>query len=269
MEARGGCCIARYAGVPYDAAKVDRIMLRFRPIAPKPASGAAVPGVSPPESCPRGGRGKRRCGGSGGRESAGRRCVRKRKASSETESPVVTLPLLPETPVWKDSPASPTRAASEVGGLGLPSTWLNFGSERKEVEEAGEGVVGSWVTVERVTGTRAEGEWSLGRTDEERRRNLEGDECPGFISDGWNRVGWTNGAYRRMAAGGAGNYEKVGVVMKEGVPRTCEAFACRVRVQCGGKERSSAVTMPCDAWRMDAGGFAWRLDVHAALSLGR
>ncbi|KAK7858074.1 hypothetical protein CFP56_014543 [Quercus suber] len=35
-----------------------------------------------------------------------------------------------------------------------------------------------------------------------------------------------------------------------------------------GKERSS-ITLPCDVWRMDGGGFAWRLDVKAALSLGR
>ncbi|KAL0415716.1 UNVERIFIED_CONTAM: hypothetical protein Slati_3403500 [Sesamum latifolium] len=38
-RAGGGCCIARYAGGAYDKSKVDRIMQRFRPIAPKPAAG--------------------------------------------------------------------------------------------------------------------------------------------------------------------------------------------------------------------------------------
>ena len=52
---------------------------------------------------------------------------------------------------------------------------------------------------------------------------------------------------------------------------THSAFTCRVRVvQCDtlGKERSS-LTLPCDVGIMDGGGFAWRLDVKAALCLGR
>ncbi|CBI15623.3 unnamed protein product, partial [Vitis vinifera] len=44
MDAKGGCCIARYAGGAYDMSKVDRIMLRFRPIAPKPTSAGSVSG---------------------------------------------------------------------------------------------------------------------------------------------------------------------------------------------------------------------------------
>nr|POE72662.1 hypothetical protein CFP56_18663 [Quercus suber] len=50
MDGRGGCCIASYgANGVYDMSKMDMIMLRFRPIAPKPAAGAGSSGGSLPE----------------------------------------------------------------------------------------------------------------------------------------------------------------------------------------------------------------------------
>ena len=108
-----------------------------------------------------------------------------------------------------------------------------------------------------------------------------GDTCPGFISDGSGRVTWTNDAYRKMARDNIpeedGSPENmsgdsfqviVRLVMKDRPMLTYPAFTCRVKLQftCQDRERSS-VTVPCDAWRMDNGGFAWRLDVKAALCL--
>ncbi|XP_022954927.1 uncharacterized protein LOC111457037 [Cucurbita moschata] len=265
---RGGCCIARYVGPPYDMSKVDKIMLRFRPIAPKPAvsSGSGSAGSTPEKSEVSGstGRGKRKCGGN-------KRFGNRRKKGVAKDGGVlcsaVTLPLLPEMPEGRNAPV-----------------WLSFeGVKTGEDRAAAAAVVAvpqavrmvaSLVTVERV----AEIAWGegveLGSTDEERRRNLEEDTCPGFISDGEGKVTWTNKAYREMVGGTAEVEEeavRVRLEMKE--EETAEewwpAFTCRVKVQYRsrwGKDRRS-LTAPCDAWRMDGGGFAWRLDVKAALSL--
>ncbi|CAK7336649.1 unnamed protein product [Dovyalis caffra] len=326
MDGRGGCCIARYAGGgggAYDMAKVDRIMLRFRPIAPKPATATAASSVSGGGSSPevsdvspRSGRGKRKnnntssgnnskkCNSGGGN--------RKRKALSEDNKvvvvdSVVTLPLLPETPDRSDFPAKETK--SEVG-LGSVSpkqvksmpTWLSFGgnvkdhdvghnqtvdfgvsADRTAVMPRLMNILGSCVTVECVTDTWVDVD-VLGRTDGEKRVNLEKDTCPGFISDGYGRVTWTNEAYRKMVGQGKGGDHQVFVwlAMKEKVPMAVtlaghKAFTCRVRVQyqkydtfgANGKEKNSMITVPCDVWRMDGGSFAWRLDVKAALCLGR
>lgn len=284
MEGRGGCCIARYASGGYDMSKVDRIMLRYRPIAPKPAAGGAVAGGSMPENGDayvKAGRGKRRYV-----RDTNKRCNnRKRKASpgktnsggsSSGGETVVTLRLLPETPERKDSPAggSPPTEKAPI--------WLSF-DRREIVTEGGHvafggrtavvmpqevGWVGSWVTVECVTDTWVDGK-ALGSTDEERVMNMEGDTCPGLVSDGFERVRWTNKAYREMV-GDEGERMMVGLVMKELVllPLMSEAFTCRVRVTCR-KERGWSKTLPCDVWRMDGGGYAWRLDIKAALCLGR
>lgn len=49
------------------------------------------------------------------------------------------------------------------------------------------------MTVESVTEASAASIESW-MTDVERVRNLEGDTCPAFVSDGMNRVAWVNGA---------------------------------------------------------------------------
>lgn len=270
---RGGCCIARYVGPPHDMSKVDRIMLRFRPIAPKPAvsSGSASADSTPekPELTGRTGRGKRRCA----KDSGNKRCGNRRKKSATNDgvlgsaATTTTLPLLPEMPDFV-----------KREGRNAP-VWLSFeGVKRGEDRTAAAVVavpqavrmVASSVTVERVVEiTWGEGE-ELGSTDEERRRNLERDTCPGFISDGGGKVTWTNEAYREMVGGTAEEAVRVWLEMKETAEERWPAFTCRVKVQYRsrwGKERSS-LTAPCDAWRMDGGGFAWRLDVKAALSLG-
>lgn len=305
MDGRGGCCIAPYAAGVYDMSKVDRIMQKFRPIAPKPAAGGSVSGGSSTENSEvnvkSSGRGKKRRYVKHGKKTSTKRgCrnnkLRRKSSSDETDpssggsvtggDPAVTLPLLPEIPDRKDSPVrgSPKENQSTI--------CLNFGDkndnsnnkklvndhpERLDVEHVYTGLdrtavmtpqpirlVGSIVTVECVTDTCVDA-YGLGWKDEERMRNLEEDTCPGFVSDGYNRVGWINGAYREMVGGEA----VVWLVMKERVPITYPAFTCKVKVQytCG-KERSSVV-VPCDVWKMDGGGFAWRLDVKAALSLGR
>ncbi|KAJ6776897.1 hypothetical protein OIU74_000971 [Salix koriyanagi] len=65
----------------------------------------------------------------------------------------------------------------------------------------------------------------------------------------------------------------VRLVIKEKLLRFVDcasAFSCWVRLQNSWqKEKCSKTAVPCDVWRMDFGGFAWRLDVDSALSLGR
>ena len=277
MEGRGGCCISRYAAAGvYDMSKVDRIMLRFRPIAPKPATGGSVFPQGKSEVLSKSGRRKRRHSKESDTMSNTKRCKRKRRVLSEEK--IVTLPLLPETPDCKDSSLKDKKG--EVVQKMMP-LWLGFGQADNQKEGfLGGGrpadpavvkapqavrVVGSCVTVESVTDTWMSGD-GLGSTDEERKVNLGRDTCPGIISDGLGRVTWTNGAYKEMVGGEM----MVWLVMKERLPMiTYPAFSCRVRVQYTyGKERSS-LTLPCDVWRMDGGGFAWRLDINAALCLGR
>lgn len=252
--------------------KVDRIMLRFRPIAPKPAvsSGSASADSTPEKSEVTGrvGRGKKRCN----RDTGTKRCNNRRKKSSVANdavlgsSVVTTLPLLPEMPdcVKREGRNAPV--------------WLSFEGVKEDRTLVSSAVavpqavrmVASSVIVERVAEiTWGEGE-ELGCTDEERRRNLERDTCPGFISDGGGKVTWTNEAYREMVGGTAGDAVRIWLELKETTEEWWPAFTCRVKVQYRsrwGKEKSS-LTAPCDAWRMDGGGFAWRLDVKAALSLG-
>lgn len=289
MDQRGGCCIARYAGgCAYDISKVDRIMLSFRPIAPKPAStdGSVFSGGSSSSSATaenaspsvKTGRGKRRAQAAkdGGTTSNmnRRNSGRKRKSSPENADSggsvpsgvkeIKTLALLPESP---DVLASKKRLPL------LQNEWICGGILSPAADPAEvvgrRAVVESWVKVECVTDTWVVGCYGYGgtwgRTDEEKVRGLDLDTCPGFVSDGLNRVRWTNAAYMRMMASETG--VAVLVVVEEGVslPVGCPGFTCRVRVvTCG-----SSQTVPCDVWRMECGGFAWRLDTTAALCLGR
>ncbi|EXC04013.1 hypothetical protein L484_006905 [Morus notabilis] len=319
MDGRGGCCIARYSGGEVygcDMSKVDRIMLRFRPIAPKPVAAGDGSGTGARteknEGQSRGGRGKRRYARDGGNKRCNNGNNKKRRASpdhhdqkrsgalvsdhQDDQTVVTLLPLLPETPEPKEQRSDP---------VSPPPTWLSFDQQRYSfprgrspdptvvmIPPRPAKVVGSSVTVECVTDTWADGN-ALGRTDEERRMNLGRDTCPGFTSDGFGRVTWTNGAYRALVGQQGGPWESsssctttstdqninniiVWLVMKERLPAavtlTYPAFTCRVRLQCyvdGMEVTKSSLTVPCDVWRMDAGGFAWRLDVNAALCLGR
>ncbi|GER44019.1 hypothetical protein STAS_20895 [Striga asiatica] len=281
-------CVARYAGAAYDVSKMDRIMLKFRPIAPKPTSpdgsgsvsGCASGGYAEPRSGrarAKSGRGKRR------REVGNRRnnFSRRRNPSPEKgdsggsvtggDKDVRTLRLLPEEPGVKENRkvAAPNRSYP---------LWLSFGDEagagwieadRTEVEWSAwrrAAVVQSWVKVEQVA--EAWAAVGMGCTDEEKVLGLHRDTCPGFISDETNRVSWTNEAFRRMVGGEEGEEVAAWVVVERGVtlPTGCVGFTCRARVvTC--RDEKGVKTVPCDAWRLDCGGFAWRLDTTAALSL--
>ncbi|CAM8940241.1 unnamed protein product [Rhodiola kirilowii] len=300
MDGRGGCCIARYAGGG-NANKMERVMLRFRPIAPKPATVSSDNKSSSGDTTTyvkaAAGRGKRkyntkrRSYGAGSRKQRVRASPeqinnnnnnnnnkRARADESSGETVVVTLPLLPESPTESKTPTS--RSAAPI--------WVSFNSTAAEINRffttpanshrqqhraeigriCGEGVMGSSVTVECVTEMWVSGE-GLRRTDQERVRNLEWDTCPRFITDVHNRVTWTNRAYKKMVVGDMDKEVEVvvWVAMKEKVPVSYPAFTCRVRVQHTCTKEIKI--LPCDVWRIDGGGFAWRLDVKAALSLGR
>lgn len=318
MDGRGGCCIARYAaagGHAYDISQVDRIMLKFRPIAPKPAASGAAPAASDggsdghAKATAGGGRGRRKSCSKDTSGNSGcngtRRCTngRKRKSCSPDQTAVippdhhqqhfdqkaVTLALLPEAP-----DLSPTKQSHKMpfwlSFNNAPGVQDNYALSHSKVgpgpdptvmvpppqqhpnHHHHQPAVRSCVVVEAVTDTcPTEG---VRVCDV---RALEKDTCPVIITDRWNRVVGANEAYRRMVMGDTWRDRNmaVSVEMRERVPdrvQGLQAFTCRVRVQRTneGKESrgSSSLTLPCDVWRIDGGGFAWRLDVDAALSLG-
>lgn len=98
MERKGGCCLAPRYGAAAAAQQqagaawqMGRIMLKFRPIAPKPAAMAPVPAPTPvagPAAVGAAGRGKRKavCGGGGGRRG------RKPKKAAATPAVVTAAP---------------------------------------------------------------------------------------------------------------------------------------------------------------------------------
>lgn len=146
------------------------------------------------------------------------------------------------------------------------------------------------VTVDCLTNTDP-GE--LGGSDTEIIKNLDLDSSPGFISDSSNRVRWVNGAFRRMMTAVADGQswppplpvESAVVLEARGkLPEWSRAFSGQVRVKLRREHQRDRGTVeklserggckwqqvvPCDVWRMDFGGFAWRLDLGAALTLGR
>ncbi|ESW09931.1 hypothetical protein PHAVU_009G168000 [Phaseolus vulgaris] len=258
METEGACCITNFqTPAAHHISRVHRIMLGFRPIAPKPLPAAALSDASSSETAAdafsRSTTSKRKRAKGNGKTTT-RHCTRKRNAPPPPPPPT-TLPLLPETPV-------PKKTASRESHKSAP-VWLSFGNRGGAVTSVDPfwfPAAGSVVTVECVTEMwREEEGLGLGSGDEERKAKLEEDTCPGFISDGYGRVTWTNGAYREVVGEGG-----VWLAMKVSVAYPYRGFTGWVRVQyASGKER----TVPCDVWRMDCGGFAWRLDVKAALTL--
>ncbi|KAG4180339.1 hypothetical protein ERO13_A10G160100v2 [Gossypium hirsutum] len=277
---------------------INPIMLRFRPIAPKPVTGESGSG-----GAQFGNKNLLLC-----KPRAKRKYVRvrknntkRKKRSSSSSSPsdheeasnktekAVTLQLLPEKTEAIGSINDENGVVLEENNQDLPSLfnlnnscWINRIApleepDRKAVMSQTERatVVESWVTVECVTETCMDGR-ELGSTDVDKMKNLEADTCPGFISDGLNRVQWVNGAYKRMLMAGEGREEwlppeiTVWLVIKQELPTFCTAFSCKVRLQFMWGNKCSTIMLPCDVWKMDGGGgFAWRLDVEAALSLGR
>ncbi|KAK9925470.1 hypothetical protein M0R45_033794 [Rubus argutus] len=296
MEGGEGWRMMRCAGGAEDKSVLNRTMLRFRPIAPKPVTGGSGSGESPTGML-------HNVFGSRGRSK--RKYVRVRKNNRQEEngkgSPndnynnnnnskgVVTLQLLPEIDKSSNNDHSKDGGSSfEINPVVSHShQWLSLSTIGRNNYMRGDevsdptavmGGVKSWVSVECVRGTcmKAPQGFVFSSTDEERmRRRLEGDTCPGFVSDGWNRVTWVNGAFRRMVMRtGQQQLPEIAVwlVMNEELPYTHSAFTCQVKLKytVGKKEKYYYSQMvPCDLWRIDGGGFAWRLDVKAALTLGR
>ncbi|CAL1358310.1 unnamed protein product [Linum trigynum] len=266
----------------------NRIMLRFRPIAPKPAnpdpSVTALANSYKPRK-------KRKYV----RVRKSNRSVKKKDTSASSSSPdpkssnhVVTLQLLPE----KGHPPKEQEAAAVDRNMlssSLPPRQCNLdltvaASAAEDDNNSyyyhhgtdlvtwrrGQEVEESWVTVESAAEISSSSAFGYCMDLEEVKIRLDGDTCPGFVSDGCNRVVWVNGAYRRMV--GTASVVRVVVVMKDDEVAASfrrevggGAYTCWVRVR-GATWRKEMV--PCDVWRVENGGLAWRLDAEAALTLG-
>ncbi|XP_062105518.1 uncharacterized protein LOC133817125 [Humulus lupulus] len=327
MDGRDGWHVASFQASSHKTI-INPVMLRFRPIAPKPVSGGSYPGGNPAENMSSVLRTTKR---------VKRKYVRVRRDNKDknprrrdtnnsyningscgeeggdglnSTTTTVTLQLMPE----KSDGLDLTRSTGGTGSWRIINQYCtavqdnnncykNCNATTDEVldlsgvvvrsgpaaaEAVGE-VVESWVTVEGVTDTCMDVR-GLGSTDVERIKNLERDTCPGFVSDGcFSKVEWVNDAFKKMVAEEeevewwpevvvwlVTNNNNDNMKNKNNNPSRAElglmgpAFTCRVRVQykrVNTKEKCSKI-MPCDVWRMDCGGFAWRLDVKAALSLG-
>ncbi|CAA0823471.1 Unknown protein [Striga hermonthica] len=255
---------------PDNKSVMSRIMLRFRPIAPKPASGGgSSSGEADPEMWKRAKRKYVRARGRRGKQSACAKQPSPEKSTIEVETPParagVTLQLLPERSE-EISYSSDLRTSDSGCGSWPPAV------RGGEISPPGIRRVGSaietLIIVERVT----EGfeDVGLGFSDDELVRSMERDTCPGFISDPRNNVIWVNEAYRKMVGAGEKGFVAVWLVVQDVLPQFYPSFACRVRVvvQRGGQGQNWNKILPCDVWRMvESHGFAWKLDVNTALSL--
>ncbi|XP_010554100.1 PREDICTED: uncharacterized protein LOC104823973 [Tarenaya hassleriana] len=279
----------RCAGKAQDKAVVETLMLRYRPIAPKPTTGQPSVGDGS-NSYGTSKRTKRKyVRVSKNNKNNCRRKGRSEASESENEpkasDDVVTLQLLPEKSDLNDesTPLSsenfdPTVERITAGKPHVIGTWIVVNGGGPADPSAGmrrETVVESWVTVESVTGACDVGGSSshaTGCTDVEILETLDKDTCPWFISDSSNRVMWVNEAYRRTVScsidGGEPPVVVVTLVTDGTTPfHEFQSFTCRVRLKYTWQEARYTKTVPCDAWRMEFGGFAWRLDTRAALSL--
>ncbi|CAI0457265.1 unnamed protein product [Linum tenue] len=234
---------------------INRMMLRFRPIAPKPAAGAGS-GSSAARLVPK--------------VRTKRKYVRVRAAA----------------PRKKNNNNNDKNSNSRVGEDNSNSAKNNRGSSEDSygaaVLDPETAEVETWVTAEGVTGgcmDVAEGQGLLGI----RMMDLQDDTCPAFVSDGKDKVRWVNQAYREMVGaaaagekGGHGNKVVVRLVVAEKLRpyfQGCPAFSCWVGVRFTDNSNRngkwSNVRFPCDVWKMEEEGwYGWRLDTKVALKLG-
>ncbi|CAI9763148.1 unnamed protein product [Fraxinus pennsylvanica] len=282
-------------GGAHDGTRINRIMLRYRPIAPKPVTDGSVSGSTPAEIK----------SGVGNKRRIKRKYVRVKKTERrrcnsskilnksddrkdlDIDRTDVTLQLLPKMTALKDSKATGS-SKNMVFPVEKPQILINFDNsennsnrlyavrlpERSDLAAVvplpAKRVLESWIMVDQITKAWVDG--GIGCTDIEKIKNLEMDTCPGMISDGLNRVQWVNRAYRRMVAPPEREpvaETAVWLVVKEKISVSWQAFACTVRVVYTWQKERHSKTMPCDVWKMEFGGFAWRFDANAALSLGR
>ncbi|CAK8533145.1 unnamed protein product [Lathyrus sativus] len=280
------------------------IMLRFRPIAPKPVTGTSstsgelTPAKQSITTPLPGKRTKRKYvrirRNNGYIKKNGNKPPEKVVETAEnmdSVAAVVTLQLMPEkaeedTPISGDSWCKNVDLNLRVEKIQILEN-LNSNPNSKpdlETQNAGgildlistseKAVVESWITVESVTGTcmSEESERVLNCADVEKMKILETDTCPCFVTDSYGRVLWVNDAYKRMVVND--EIKEIDVVVwlkvKESVAwcYSYPAFTCGVRLQYTWRNEKCLKMVPCDVWRLQCGGFAWRLDVKAALSLG-
>lgn len=297
MDAGDGWHVAAGGGGAQEKTIINRTMLRFRPIAPKPVPSASSSGetlVAEGKNlyCPTTKRVKRkyiRSKKNINRSSTG-------DPEAGMDSTLITLQLMPEETGSGEFPGArswlsidhtveknqdiqdrmlPTRMNMNPMTSWAVRTDAATGSDRTAAMAPPVLVVESWVTVESVTDTCMDVR-GLGCTDVEKVRSLEQDTCPGFVSDGYNRVQWVNEAYKNMVrqgqyyCHGQSPEMRVWLVTKAELPANGHpAFSCRVRLQYTWQNDKCSKMMPCDVWRMqDCAGLAWRLDLKAALSLG-
>ncbi|TXG54804.1 hypothetical protein EZV62_020060 [Acer yangbiense] len=298
---------------------MDRIMLRFRPIAPKPVGGGGSDSKNVLVN-------NKRCKRKYVRVSKNNSGYRRKKKTTltqvdgtgsedGTDNKMVTLQLLPERTdsISEDPiPTSRTTSSSRCNNYLDDDKTRELENHLQKNNQAvfdncmvGLGVttssdqtvvVETLVTVESVSTADTttcnnnmdfRGIGSSGRL--EIMMKLERDTCPAFISDGLNRVQWVNGAYKRMvmvrllekqdqqsSAAERAVTVLVSLVMKDNYKllKLPSSFTCKVRVEYRWQKEmdySKMLVVPCDVWRIMelVGGFAWRLDVQAALSLGR
>ncbi|KAL3526157.1 hypothetical protein ACH5RR_014529 [Cinchona calisaya] len=278
-------------GEAHDKTIINRIMLRFRPIAPKPvADGSVSDSVSPArKTAPIT---KRRAKRKYARVKKNRKCSKITNKQEEIIRKDLQFDLvnLGGTKVFSDIGSSKNNISTMKFELlekqpALMNIFdnnngiLNTGLADRAVSTSAVRLVESWVVVDGMAETLPE-IGGLGSTDGEKMRNLEMDTCPGLISDDMYRVQWVNLAYKRMVMDPYGSGEGDGgeppaevvvwMVLKENIPVVVwPMFACTVRVVYTWRKERYSRTMPCDVWKMDFGGFAWRLDAKAALCLGR
>ncbi|XP_027152713.1 uncharacterized protein LOC113755608 [Coffea eugenioides] len=280
-----------------------RMMLRFRPIAPKPIDGQAnsthlLPEKTDGKSVGRVLKKKKYAGNRKNsqlrnpkRERRNRKSpvepssLTSEQGSSSRDDSLVTLQLLPKRSdddkeqdlkstgqVWcsnaEDYPRNPDlRCLSQ-------SSSNDFVGYEKPVA-----MIESRVIVERVL-TKACMELDglgLGFSDVDKINKICADPCPGFVSDFSGKVQWVNEAFKKLVISDQEHKKhhhqatELGVelvVKQEYLPYWDPSFACTVRFEYVWDGHKCSRVIPCDVWRMDFGGFAWKLDINASLSLG-
>ncbi|GJN13456.1 hypothetical protein PR202_gb00163 [Eleusine coracana subsp. coracana] len=291
MERKGGCLlvprygptngsgVAGQAPPPGVSWQMGRIMLKFRPIAPKPAAMAPAPSPAPVTAPTTAGRGKRKAAPGGGGSRRGRKS---KKAATVSTAPVVVATKTvagekEEKEKSSSSRSSSSSAMTSVDSSPPPSqpqqqqpattTLPLMPVEDTKPEAPAAALVtraqpppASWVTVENVTSMWRDGEAPTAAPCR--------DDAPAFVSDRWGRVTWANAGFTRALSPDEASVALAGALPAWG---TCAGFTCRVRVRHGpsGQQRRAGVVAPCDVWRLDADGcYLWRLDLQAALTLG-
>ncbi|XP_051141086.1 uncharacterized protein LOC127258332 [Andrographis paniculata] len=279
------CAVKSSSSENYDPVMHRVMMLRFRPIAPKPADGEAVSAALKVV----GARRKRKYVRVRGRKNTNMRSNGVKKPSpplksgveddSSLEKGVETLQLMLERSESDKSYGNSTTVQKihqniwNIGGGDEAILPVNGGCDAA-AESAATGnsgsVMGTWIVVECVTDTFLDSGVGLGLSDRDKINSLKVDTCPGFISDGAQKVVWINEAYRNMVAEENRNGTMVRLsVRDELIPQNSPSFSCRVRMSQQTKQGYKwNRILACDVWRMkEFAGFAWRLDLNTALGL--